>query len=314
MKLFIRRTILFIPYCFAIYLVLITIWGSFLPYFFTPNLTYKKGGYGYQYSRIKEIKNHGDTDIVVLGSSHAYRGFDPRIFEKRDIELFNLGSSNQTPLQTKLLVDRYLNELSPEIIIYEVYPLTFTSNGVESSVDIIANDSIGWDTIQMAYEINNLKTYNTLLFGLIEQFILPSKKFTEPRKKNNDTYINGGFVTKDLKFYDPVSYPKKSWRWNKQNLRVFEEIVETIKTEDIKLILVQAPVTKTHYRSYTNNAEYHSTISRYGKYYNFNKIMNLNDSLHFYDKHHLNQKGVTLFNNRLINILSQDKRFSKVTE
>lgn len=36
------------------------------------------------------------------------------------------------------------------------------------------------------------------------------------------------------------------------------------------------------------------------------EIMNLNDSLYFYDSHHLNQIGVELFNEKLINILKED--------
>ena len=40
-----------------------------------------------------------NIDVLVLGSSHAYRGFDPRIFKKAGIKLFNFGSSGQTLLQ-----------------------------------------------------------------------------------------------------------------------------------------------------------------------------------------------------------------------
>jgi hypothetical protein len=32
------------------------------------------------YSRLSEIKNYKDIDILFLGSSHTYRGFDTRIF------------------------------------------------------------------------------------------------------------------------------------------------------------------------------------------------------------------------------------------
>ena len=39
------------------------------------------------------------------------------------------------------------------------------------------------------------------------------------------------------------------------------------------------------------------------EYYNFNTLLNLEDSLHFYDSHHLNQTGVERFNTKLIEIL-----------
>ena len=46
-------------------------------------------------------------------------------------------------------------------------------------------------------------------------------------------------------------------------------------------------------------------MTKYSTYYNFNKIVTLNDSLHFYDSHHLNQNGVEIFNKRLIKILNE---------
>jgi hypothetical protein len=37
--------------------------------------------------------------------------------------------------------------------------------------------------------------------------------------------------------------------------------------------------------------------------YDFNTIINLDDTLHFYDSNHLNQKGVEVFNHSLISEL-----------
>ena len=48
-------------------------------------------------------------------------------------------------------------------------------------------------------------------------------------------------------------------------------------------------------------------MSTYSKFYNFNEIIDLNDSLHFFDSHHLNQNGVKIFNNKLIELLDINK-------
>jgi hypothetical protein len=53
-------------------------------------------------------------------------------------------------------------------------------------------------------------------------------------------------------------------------------------------------------------------MSSYSTYYNFNEKMTLNDSLHFYDANHLNQNGVELFNEKLIELLNQ--RQSKMND
>ena len=38
-------------------------------------------------------------------------------------------------------------------------------------------------------------------------------------------------------------------------------------------------------------------------YYNFNELIKLNDSLDFYDAHHMNQTGVNIFNTKLKEVL-----------
>ena len=61
------------------------------------------------------------------------------------------------------------------------------------------------------------------------------------------------------------------------------------------------------YKSFTNNQEFNNMIKEFGAYYNFNEKPFLNDTLHFYDKDHLNQEGVTLFNQKLIELLKSKK-------
>jgi len=76
-----------------------------------------------------------------------------------------------------------------------------------------------------------------------------------------------------------------------------------LKNEGIDVVLVQAPVSSFEYSKFDNHSRFDSTMSSYTRYYNFNTILNLDDSLHFYDSHHLNQKGVEIFNNTLIELL-----------
>lgn len=44
-------------------------------------------------------------------------------------------------------------------------------------------------------------------------------------------------------------------------------------------------------------------MQKYGEYYDFNGLPELDDSLHFYDNVHLNQEGVEIFNKIVIEIL-----------
>ena len=133
-------------FALTFYIVAICLAGDFIPSKWTKNLIYKSGGAGHSLNRFDEVKNKENVDILFLGSSHTYRGFDNRIFNNASANgftSFNLGSSAQTPIQTEVLLNRYLNQLNPKIAIYEVYPITFTLDGIESAMDLISNDQNG---------------------------------------------------------------------------------------------------------------------------------------------------------------------------
>ncbi len=303
-KKFIKSFLLFIPFSILIYILLIIIACQIPFQFLKPNINYRIGSYGHMYSRIKEIKNYKNIDILFLGSSQAYRGFDTRIYKKLGLKTFNLGSSNQTPIQTNVLLQRYLDSLNPRLIIYALSPESFSTDGVESSVDLIANDKNDLLTITDLIKINNVKTINTAICGFFRDFTNLNKNFVENRKKNDDLYISGGFVEKKLKFNKPVNHKKIKYKYRTEQIKSFEQCIKIINHKKIKLILIQPPVTKHLYKSYIKPASFDSLMSAHGKYYNFNKILNLNDSLDFYDPYHLNKNGIKIFNKKLIKIFN----------
>ena len=307
MKKFIFNTILFLLFTSLFYLIFLFVWGSYAPSRFKPNINYSIGSHGHMYSRIAEIKKYGNVDILFLGSSHAYRGFDTRVFLENGYKSFNLGSSAQTPVQTKVLLKRYLDSLNPKLVIFEVYPEIFTMDGVESSLDLIANDINDLHSLKMALKINNIKTYNTLVYGFSRDLLGLNSSFSEPTIKGNDKYISGGYVERELGFYKPSEFVKKEISIRDYQLESFLEIVQMVKSRNIKLILVYAPIPKVNYDSYSNNAYFDSIMNSYSEYYNFNEIINLNDTQHFYDFNHLNQNGVKIFNEKLIKLLNEDK-------
>ncbi|MEL6133281.1 MAG: hypothetical protein AAFR59_07965, partial [Bacteroidota bacterium] len=68
--------------------------------------------------------------------------------------------------------------------------------------------------------------------------------------------------------------------------------------------LVYAPITQASYSACQNTSAYDSLFTELGPYHNFNGKLPLVDSLHFYDAHHLNQEGVEIFNQAVLEILS----------
>lgn len=306
MKKFLLNSLSFSLFAFLFYCAAILVWGE-LPDVLKQNLKYKKGSIGHMNTRIKEVKKTRDIDILFFGSSHSYRGFDPRIFQKHDLKIFNLGSSSQTSVQTLTLLKRYVDRLNPKTIVFEVYPrCSLTSDGVESSLDILSNDKIDIFSYEMAFKINNIKTYNTLLYANLINILNRKDSYVEPLLKKDDHYISGGFVQKkdnEFKSRDYIINNEDIVEYQYESLL---EIVQESKKRDIQLIFVFAPMTSSMYNQYTNPEAFDSLMNTFTDYYNFNKIMDINNLNYFYDDDHLNEKGVKVFNEKFIDLYKKD--------
>ena len=284
-------------------------WGLIFPHNIAKNLKLLGPG-GHLKTRIRDLATCSDVDVLFLGSSHAYRGFDPRIFMKYGIKSFNLGSSAQTPIQTEILLKRYLNSLKPKLVVYEVYPSTLSLDGVESALDLIANDRIDFPIIKMALDLNHAAVYNSLIYGMIRDLLNLDTEYVEPVRQGQDRYVKGGFVEKEISFFENnIAHPLKKWASLKYQKEAFERILKELKKLKINVILVQAPVTKERYDSYSNNSEFDLYFKSLADYYNFNHILELPSTRCFYDSHHLNQEGVEIFNKSLVKILKNNNYF-----
>ena len=139
MKIFLKKALLFLIFAIVFYCGLMIVWGELIRnQAYKKNLRYYIGYFNALKFRIGEIPGHKNTDILFLGSSHAYRSFDPRIFSHYGYSTLNLGSSAQTPVQTNMLLEKYLDVIKPGLIVYEVYPFTFSLDGLESCLDILS--------------------------------------------------------------------------------------------------------------------------------------------------------------------------------
>ena len=290
----------------VIYIIGVCLIGTYLPSYFTSGIRYRRSDGGHLFTRVNEAAGVRNIDILFVGTSHCYRGFDTRIFARAGYSSFNLGSSIQTPLQTQVLLDRYLDRLNPKVVIFEVNPVVFANDGIESSLDLISNDYIDWRTVAMAFKVNRPKTYNTLIYGLYRQ-IFRNASQTEPLQYRGDKYIRGGFVettstrTPSKQFYEPVAYEITD-----KQLGAFADVLNMLKARKIPYVLVQAPVTKPLFQSKTNNRYIDSLLMSHGRYYNFNRLLVLNDTLDFFDDNHLTQRGVEKFNAELITLFGSE--------
>ncbi|NVK53911.1 MAG: hypothetical protein HWD85_13330 [Flavobacteriaceae bacterium] len=266
-----------------------------------------KNGYGFLANRIKEAEETENVDILILGSSLAYRVIDTRSFDSLGLKAFNLGSSSQTPLQTEFLVDQYLSKLNPKLIIWDISPSLFSISGFESFVDIASNAGFQISMLKQVFEIGEIEGVNTLMLSALDPLIRGGDYHKMKYKTNREIYIKGGFAQnirtnyerfkplKEVKL-ELIPYQKKSFERTLTKLRGFD------------LVLVMAPIRPEDYEKMIGVESFKEYINLQIntfegiRFYNFNEplIPQLESLEYFYDEFHLNQKGVELYNKALI--------------
>jgi hypothetical protein len=313
MKTFLIRLSLFFFLAIFVWIIGICVLGVAFRGILRKNLQYSSPR-GYSLTRLQQADTIKKTNVLILGSSHAYRGFDPRIFKNKGIDIFNLGTSSQTPLQTDYLVDKYINKIDVKYVIYEVYYNNFQKDGLESSLDLIFSTAKpDMSMLQMLIKVDKIKAYNSFVYAYLRKSVLGKKeklKVSKNAEAKADSYIPGGYVasTLDIEEGSPTGEAKKlTIHFLDMHKEAFETTIKKLQAKNIKVILVQAPVSRRDYLSITNPDYMNSYFSKFKgvSYYNFNNILPLPDT-DFLDGSHLNQHGVDAFNNALIDKLKAD--------
>lgn len=290
--------------CFLLgfYICSILLSGYILPTSLKKNLIYTLGGNGHMFTRLSEVKERKNIDILFLGSSRSYRSFDTRIYDSLGYLSFNLGSSNQTPIQTEYLLKKYLPQLNPKIVVFEVNTDVFSNNGVESAIDLISNEKINYELLKMVLQINNIKLYNTLVFSFFNQRVGNFLEFKENIENEKDKYTSNGFVEAKKNEFDENKVTVYNCTSNSQQMEAFHNIIRILKEFTVEFYLVQSPILKSVYDSCTNN-KFDSEMKTYKNYINFNEFSDYSDKQYFIDGQHLNQTGVQKFNKTLIDLI-----------
>lgn len=273
-----------------------------------PNIAWQPSSRGHLYTRLKDLDTISSVDVLVLGSSHAYRSFDPRIFAGRGVRAFVLASSAQTPIQTLRLVRKYIYKLRPKVVIYEIYPRLFGSDGLESTVDFLSNDTIDLPLFLMSLRLKNTLSMNTLLYAYLRTNLLGLNHPEESKIKiysdsTSDKYITGGFVTSTV-----VNNGQESEKFNinirKDQIEAFNGVVDILQQAGSRVVFVRAPVTSDHFNHLKRATNGDVNLPKSALYFDFSHLDFLNDTLNFSDSHHLNQSGVEIFNPILLDSLS----------
>ena len=301
MKKLLHRVLTFIPVALAGYILLLW-WLGDMGWVRTANTT--MGNTGHLCSRIKDIRNYHDVDILFLGSSHCYRTFDTRTYEAAGYHCFNLGSSNQTPVQTLVLLHNYLDSLNPRYVVFEVHPDIMNNDGVESAVDLLANVPLTCEITHMAAKTGNMKVLNTWLYSLYNQKICNRlANFVEDSIIGDAAYVPGGYVEINARKFEVKRYPRKKLTIRPEQMEALKQCISMLKERNIPCLLVEVQDAEQLRKTFLNHNWFENQMQALGPYRY--KILPMEDKVHFANSNHLYKPGIKMFNDDLLPDLEQ---------
>lgn len=255
------------------------------------NVTYSLGHDDRLLTKVREASSRRGADVLFLGSSHAYRTFDPRLFAERGIEVVNLGSSIQTPLQSEALLRQYLDSVQPRLVVIEVHPDIMSNDGVEAGLYQLSAVPPSWHMVPMALRTHNLRVVCSMPYALLHNVVSDTAdRFVEPR----EGYVPVGYVERPIEHYSPQVQAIQTIEMQDVQRRALRRCTRWLLRRGVPYLLVEVPDTRVLMESYTNLPQFHAEMAEYGDFY-FMQMPQLDDSLHFYDINHLNQDGVDIF-------------------
>ncbi|HYG50704.1 MAG TPA: hypothetical protein VD905_07360, partial [Flavobacteriales bacterium] len=268
----------------------------------TCELTNWKGGNTYQ--KFLEFNPEKRYDVLVLGSSHAYRGYDPRIFKSHGLEMFNLGTSAQSALNSYFVAKDYIKPGKVGLVILDVFDGALMSDGLESASDLIANLPGDNNVMDMAVACRDPRMLNLLTLRWLD-------RGNEPLYKDS-TYIAKGFSqnTDSLKHKPSYKNYYKDKEPEKRQLYFLSKILAYFSSNKIPCIMTNYPLPKEWDRK--GHARFAREIKRLARewntdFFDFSGDLDLHPIHHYYDAHHLNQAGVNIYNLFLLEQLKKNR-------
>lgn len=267
------------------------------------------GEFGFTFPRYQEIEHYGPVDIVFLGSSHAYRSFDPRLFARHGFTSFNMGTTGQTPVNSYFLLKRYLPRLQPRLVIFELYREVFARDGLESFYDLCTNIPFFPELMPMALAIRSPHAINGALGSWAAQVLGIHRNIVQ-QPLENEEYVPGGFIATSKVLSRKITTAKRTPKFVPLQLTYLRKTIELAQQMGAQIVLVSQPEPVETLAKLTNydalHAHFYRIAAEYGvRYIDFNRKLPLQTYVHFADADHLNPAGVKIFDKAVIDSLAR---------
>ena len=318
----------------AVLMLLNLVIGWFLQTYETVDL--KENGQFFPSVRWEEYYAQEDNiDVLVLGSSHAYRTYHPTVLQEGlgDVNVFNFGSSGQTPPTSYYILDEVLRTHRPGLVVMDVFVMVFADDSEFTNARINltsmqpgpGRSNMFWQGFSWEQKLLTLfPTYLYRAHAAPKVKKLLGKRYLRPQKER---YVEKGFVeltdtisTAELKQVLASIEPVKNLDFiTERSIEYLERIQARCATAGVPLILIVSPIPKMaadHQGGIYDEANaYFSSMAEGWEvpYYDFvhNRLSVLQDDQHYSDDHHLNAAGARLFSQAVVPIIQKNAQWTK---
>ena len=301
MASFVKRTLQFLAITLALYVAALFALSHIKErgravVFRTGDYYHWPGGDTWQ--RFREYDPKVRQDVVIIGSSHAYRGYDPRVFTGRGLSAFNLGSSGQTPLNTLYLIEAFLDSSNTSLLVFDIYEGVLAADGLESTSDLVQNQPNTKAAVGMTWSLQDLRGLNLITQRLVGDQGTPYY--------TSDEYLGLGFAPSQ----DSVKLPTKGTSapvaFDPRQQAFFAQCLDLCQRKGIRTVVA------SHYARYNMQGSYHAPTRRFidstlaGRgipYLDFTEVPGIDERNWFADHNHLNATGARIFTEQLADTL-----------
>lgn len=255
---------------------------------------------GLTYKKFRDFNPDEKYDIIILGSSHAYRGYDPEIFASYGYKTFNLGSSAQSQLASLVIARNYISRDNCRTVIIDLYDRIFKTGNIESLSDITQNITSDKAAAELCIRSCDLRALNMFTLRMFS-------KLDKPLNGDTSNLVNG-FQASYNQLLLPGMPRDVDYMPDKKTLAYFGKLVRYLHEEGINVIIAEHPLPEVYtipdyrHRIFVNDIQ--SIIAPYNiPWYNLMKDSTMSGVQYYADENHLNRKGVTKYNHKLIKMM-----------
>lgn len=263
-----------------------------------------------------------DSDIVIYGSSRAWKHIDPAIItNKLGFTAYNLGIDGHNfwlqYLRHKVLLSK---NKKPKLIIHSVDAFTLVKrNNLFNSDQFLPYMLWNNQIYQTTKSYDGFNTIDFMLpliryYGKLEVFKTVFRVNFRPQ--NNIALRIKGYQGEDAKWNGDFDTAKKHFgfyqvKLDSASIQLFDDYLKECKAKKIEVMLVYTPEYIEGQYFIKNRAHiialYVMFSEKYNiKFYDFSKDSICFKKEYFYNAMHLNKTGSTLFTNKLIDTLKNN--------